>query len=806
MCNGSLNIGRLATSGAGRASGGPAITLSVVDQNGKPVTTLTAGQSATAVAVVTLNGVKQSGVLVTFTPTGSLVNVSSPLSGTVVTDATGTAQATIVPSGTGGGGTTLSAAADVNATTVTASASFNVGQATSTGLLISSFVAANQTNAVTIGSYATTTLTAVVQTTSGGVPPSAATVNFTISGGTCNSGNSSVTANAVTSLTGGQQVANAVFSDNGCATGGSTGTATVSAALSSSTPPLPQVTVSVTAPTTGSLQFLTSSPSGTSITLKGQGGAGRQTFATMTFQLNDVSGHPVPNFPVCFDATTYAGGLTLDGWNNVLPPAGVTIDPTTGFVTNPAPQCGPNNTLGYVKNTGTNGQVVVQVNSGTQPTPVTIRARTAYPTVNSTPLLETLSNVLIISTGLPIDKNMDMAVDTANIDGRDFNGSVAKLTVSLADIFGNPVIDGTQVNFVTSGGAICTSTLGGCTTLNGSCSCDLVSQDKRPTDGRVVVMAYVIGLPNFVDKNATFIFSAPDTFDNLGNAYLDSDKSGAFNANSGVGFGAGNLASPANPQFDDIDQCFPYVFGTSCISAANGVSGTINTFPKSALTPSGAPAQLTTGYGPVYLRRQGVVYFSGGSGDLPTLVIPTSVTGPIPANATPQIVLPGVPGTTCPSPAPSVSFNAALMDGYGNPMASGTSLVTLVPSPTVAGSIIAGSPVAALGLREPDPVIDNNPLTLNSAGNNNVAKTSIYVTNNPATNARDPTLQFTAVTIGLSGAGSCTSGSSSSIQVLATSPKGPKATVCILYEGYPPDAGKQGNASYCRPQIDVHYQ
>ena len=189
-----------------------------------------------------------------------------------------------------------------------------------------------------------------------------------------------------------------------------------------------------------------------------------------TFKLVDVAGNGVADSNVCFDVTTYAGGLNLDGFDLDKKPA--PGDDTL---------CGTDelSRLKYVKRTNADGTVSVQINAGTVPTPVRVRARALYPAGANT-RLETYSDTLSISTGLPLQRSFSLSVDQANIDGGNFDGAIARLTVRLADQFSNPVPDGTVVNFIASGGAVCTADNGSCRTVNGSCSCGR----SRPADCR----------------------------------------------------------------------------------------------------------------------------------------------------------------------------------------------------------------------------------------------------------------------------------------------------------------------------------
>jgi hypothetical protein len=525
--------------------------------------------------------------------------------------------------------------------------------------------------------------------------------------------------------------------------------ATVSAAISGSAK---AVNFNISPPSSGSIKFTASNPSaGTSITLKGQGGAGRQEYATLTFTLVDVAGNGVPNFPVCFDATTYVGGLTIDGFNNQALPS--------GGQKGTAAQCGTDNTLFYLKPTLADGTVTVQVNSGSAPTPVTVRARAAYPAGSAT-LLQTLSDQLSISTGLPINHNMSFAVDAANIDGGEHDGIQAKLTIRLADLFGNPVTDNTQVNMVTSGGAVCSSLVGACSTANGACTCTLNSQAQRPADGRVVVLAYTTGLPDFTDTNANFVFDANiDFFTPLGDPYLDAIKNGVYTAVTTNG---------------DTDRCFPYNNGAAC-----------NTGPF---------AQVQTGYGPTYISRLGVVYFSLSSS--PTIIIPSSEQATATSTSS-QVGKPVVPYPTTYNAAAAptacantLNFWGLLTDGNGNPMAAGTTIAIGTVSNTLNPTVSPPFPlaVAALGLRPPIAAVDFP----------NVPKTTVSNISAVNTQIIGSAVNFTLNTGTTSGYPADCSGDFN-FSVLVKSPNGAQVPAKIVFEGENP-------ANVTRYTVPVHYQ
>ena len=90
-----------------------------------------------------------------------------------------------------------------------------------------------------------------------------------------------------------------------------------------------------------------------------------------------------------------------------------------------------------------------------------------------------------------------LSVQTSNIEGWNYDNVTSALTIIASDRLGNPVPDGTAVNFVTQGAQI---TPASCTTTAGTCTTAFKSANSRQTDGRVSI-AYAIGEKSFVDGN-----------------------------------------------------------------------------------------------------------------------------------------------------------------------------------------------------------------------------------------------------------------------------------------------------------------
>ena len=724
-------FGGTGSGGGGTSTSTVTVEARLVDATGNAVSSVLAGQPVRAVAVVRVNGVVAPDQIVQFAAEQSVQLVRiDPSAGSQLTDSTGTAAVTVSSLGTDSGAGRITATATVSGVTASSSANFFAsGSTTSPPSTLA--LSQPEIGSAVVSAYGTTGVK--VRVLQGGAPYTAGqvTVNFTTS---CPVGKATITPSAATQP---DAYAVATFVDNGCAqTADSTVTITASIATDTKSG-----SVTVKSPTTGSLRFVSVVPSDKSITLRGQGGNGRQENATVTFKLVDVAGQGVGDTDVCFDSTTYVGGLNVDGF------APDRLPSTVGSTA----LCGTDvlSLVRYVKRTNADGTVTVQVNSGTVPTPVRVRARALYPALSTT-VLESFSDTLSVSTGLPLQRSFSLSADMTNIDGGNVDGQISTLTVRLADQFSNPVPDGTVVNFIGSGGAVCTSDNGSCKTTNGQCSCQVVSQARRPLDNRVVILAYAVGLEDFDDKNGSNLYEAGvDTFTDLGDAYVDADKNGRPDPN------------PAGGNNGDTDILIPYQKPSVFTAAGDGVRGT------------------------AHIRASTVVYFSQSSSlGSPTVVVPLaglSQEDDLFSGATSQYFLKLRP--VCPkgTPVPQATLPIVLDDGIGNPMAAGTTLDAVDVASNISSGGFIPSTVLAIGARAPSPLIDLP----------NVPKVLTWTSTSPNSNVTSGH----AVTI--SGVeDKCSGDASFALQV--KSPTGGAATARILYDGESRLVG--------RSRFDVRYR
>jgi hypothetical protein len=116
------------------------------------------------------------------------------------------------------------------------------------------------------------------------------------------------------------------------------------------------------------------------------------------------------------------------------------------------------------------------------------------------------------------------------------DGDKTKVSIRVADSAGNPVPDGTRVQFSTSGGQVQTScTLTG--VADGSaplseCSVEFATQDYRPSNGIVSIIAWLEGEEAYKDLNANGRYDAGEPFIDGGQLFRDDDGDEVYTAQS----------------------------------------------------------------------------------------------------------------------------------------------------------------------------------------------------------------------------------------------------------------------------------
>ena len=487
------------------ASADGSLQLSLSDASAAPMSSVAPGQSGTLRALLKDgNGAALPNVAVTFTTT-DMTGVFIPSSGTALSDSTGMALVSL-PAGTQAGAFTVTANALVGGRPAIAALGYGV---TFPALALGTFSVTPQP--LSAGGNASISVTVLNGTTAYGPP---LLVAFS---SPCNGAGKAAIGTPVLTQNG---VATASYTDKGC---GVADTVTASVVLGGSTVSRTGV-VSVLPATAGSIKFVSADT--TNIALKGTGGFGRQEFATLKFRVFDTTGNPVSGKSVGFVFADL----------NTPPPnlGGLTLNPSSAT-------------------SAADGTVTTLVAAGTMPTSVRVIASTD----GATTLVTTLSNILVLSTGVPDQNHFSLATQTGNCEGWDFEQTCSIVTATLGDHFGNPAPDGTAVNFTSEGGVIGASCVTGSLpdpgatpvgqTTNsqvgpgsGTCSVTLRASQPRPANGRVTVLAYALGEESFVDVNGNNVFDAGDTFVSMSpDIFRNDDESGVTLANPNGTWSAG---------------------------------------------------------------------------------------------------------------------------------------------------------------------------------------------------------------------------------------------------------------------------
>ncbi|MCU7906190.1 MAG: hypothetical protein KZQ76_10180 [Candidatus Thiodiazotropha sp. (ex Epidulcina cf. delphinae)] len=242
-------------------------------------------------------------------------------------------------------------------------------------------------------------------------------------------------------------------------------------------------TINVQPAEIGSMEFISAEPP-----LIGLRGVGLIEVSRVTFKVLDKNGNPVPQQAVNFSLNVSVGGVSI--------PAGA--EKATSDI---------------------NGVVGTDVKSGTVSTTMRVTA-----TLEDNPLISSQSDGLVVSTGVSDQDSISLSAEVFNPETWRFDGVKVGITVHAADHFNNPVPDGTAIYFTTEGGQIQSQ----CQIADGACSVNWTSSNPRPpVDGRVTILASMLGEESFLDANGNGVLDQGDTaFARIPEAFRDDDEDG----------------------------------------------------------------------------------------------------------------------------------------------------------------------------------------------------------------------------------------------------------------------------------------
>ena len=182
---------------------------------------------------------------------------------------------------------------------------------------------------------------------------------------------------------------------------------------------------------------------------------------------------------------------------------------------------GPNrNQQSYVTTTDASGQVVVPIFPGTTPGPVEIEV-----SLVDDPLINALSKNITVASSRVTQTGLSLSWEKNVLDWS-YDGDSAQINARMVDRNGNAVPDGTVINFTAEGGKITSS----CATVDGNCDVTFTTQNPRPGDGRVSVLAVAEGEKDYIDMNENNAWDegVDILVHNIGDTFRDDNENGVF--------------------------------------------------------------------------------------------------------------------------------------------------------------------------------------------------------------------------------------------------------------------------------------
>jgi len=174
-----------------------------------------------------------------------------------------------------------------------------------------------------------------------------------------------------------------------------------------------------------------------------------------------------------------------------------------------------------------NGKVIVNLYPGDKPGPVEIRA-----TLVSDKNVSTVSKNVSVSIGRVTQDGLSLSVSKNSLQNV-IDGDTATITARMVDRTRNPVPDGTVISFVSEGGKVEPN----CSTVQGECSVTLTTQEPRPLNNRVTVLAYVEGDKTFTDLDGDNLYTkgVDQLLSNIGSFFRDDNEDNQYNKDYGIG-------------------------------------------------------------------------------------------------------------------------------------------------------------------------------------------------------------------------------------------------------------------------------
>ena len=183
----------------------------------------------------------------------------------------------------------------------------------------------------------------------------------------------------------------------------------------------------------------------------------------------------------------------------------------------------PGETSDFVTKTDANGTVSVNIYPGSTPGPVEIKASLA-----SDPRINALSKGISIASSRVTQDGLSISQGTNVLDWG-IDGDSTDIVVRMVDRNGNAVPDNTVVNLTAEGGKVSPAS---CTTTDGECTVTFSTQNPRPGDGRVSILAVAEGEKAYIDNNRNNAWDmGTDTLvHNIGDTFRDDNENNVFDS------------------------------------------------------------------------------------------------------------------------------------------------------------------------------------------------------------------------------------------------------------------------------------
>lgn len=174
----------------------------------------------------------------------------------------------------------------------------------------------------------------------------------------------------------------------------------------------------------------------------------------------------------------------------------------------------------FIAMTDEKGVVSVNLYPGSTPGPVEVKASlVADASINALSKNISVASARVSQNGLSLSWG-------ANVLDWSLDGASTSITARMVDRNGNAVPDGTVINFTAEGGKVTSS----CATSDGECSVTFSTQNPRPGDGRLSVLAVAEGEKQYIDMNENNAWDKnTDVFvHNIGDTFRDDNENNKF--------------------------------------------------------------------------------------------------------------------------------------------------------------------------------------------------------------------------------------------------------------------------------------